>query len=169
MQERKTRTASRGSRGPAATTTSERFAVNRRHAVAGGSPATAIERRSAGDRRSTVRVAWESHAESHAAMETTARPPPRPPPQNDTLALASSRPTRRLGGGRTRPASGRAVAPAPCAAASRPRSGSMRPASSGPPRVPCFHPAASGVSVPAGTPDAEVSAARDGSCGIISP
>src|SRR6266849_8281808 len=57
----------------------ERQRVKQRRASAGRSPATAIERRSAGDRRSTVRVAWESHAECHAMRETTSRPPPRPP------------------------------------------------------------------------------------------
>jgi len=130
--------------------------VKPRRAFAGGSPATAIERRWTGDRRSTVLVAWESHGECHAIRETTSRPPPRPPPQDDTLALASSRPTRRLGGGPARPASGRDVAPAPCAVASRRRSGSIRPARSrSPARVPCLPcERASGVSVPAGTADA---------------
>lgn len=60
----------------------ERHRVKHRRAFAGRSPATAIGRRSRGDRRSTVRVAWESHTECHAAMETTSRPSPRPPPQS---------------------------------------------------------------------------------------
>ena len=54
-----------------------------------------------------------------------------PPPQDDTLALASSRPTRRLGGGSHPTVVGsrhgsRTMRPRP----SRPRSGSMRPANS---------------------------------------
>jgi hypothetical protein len=72
---------------------SGRFVKSRRP-FAGGSPATAIERRCTGDRRSTARVAWESQAECHAMMETMSRPPPRPPPQDDTLALASARDRR---------------------------------------------------------------------------
>ena len=54
-------------------------AANPRRATAVRSPLPAIERRSTGDRRSTVLVASESHGECHAMMEPCRGPPPRPP------------------------------------------------------------------------------------------